>query len=171
MAYRGILEKHGVPLERVKVILQSRGNDLFKKVLRRTRSGIEQLKAVNPDYLHETFQQTNALFLSTENQGLFSLTTPYLYDTRVEDSYFGGIWWKDYGSINQRDLEHCPLVRLKKNPVINLYETGGECCVQQLTVGCCASSTMPPITLPSMPGVTMSSSVKRSLVALSPPMY
>lgn len=126
VAYKGILENHGVPLDRVNVILQSRGNDLFKKVLRRTRSGLEQLKAANPDYLHETFQQTNALFLSTENQGLFSLTTPYLYDTRVEDSYFGGAWWKDNGTINQRDLEHCPLARLKKNPVINLYETGGR---------------------------------------------
>ncbi|WP_248799221.1 hypothetical protein [Pseudomonas sp. MWU13-2105] len=125
-AYRQILDAYDVALDRVKVILQSRGNDLFKKILRRTRSGIEQLKAVDPGYVHETFQQTNALFLSTENQGMFSLTTPYLYDTQAEDAYFGGAWWKDHGSINQRDLEHCPLARLKKNPLINLYETGGR---------------------------------------------
>ncbi len=126
IAYQHILDSHEVPLDSVNVILQSRGNDLFKKILRRTRSGIEQLKAVDQGYVHETFQQTNALFLSTENQGMFSMTTPYLYDTQVEDAYFGGAWWKDHGSINQRDLEHCPLVRLKKNPVINLYETGGR---------------------------------------------
>lgn len=125
-AYQHILDAYDVPLDRVNVILQSRGNDLFKKILRRRRSGIEQLKAVDQGYVHATFQQTNALFLSTENQGMFSLTTPYLYDTQAEDAYFGGAWWKDHGSLNQRDLEHCPLARLKKNPLINLYETGGR---------------------------------------------
>jgi hypothetical protein len=125
-AYKNLLDAYDVPLDRVNIILQSTGNKLFKKILNRTRSGIEQLKVVDQGYVHETFQQTNALFLSTENQGLFSLTTPYLYDTQVEDAYFGGAWWKDHGLINQRDLEHCPLARLKKNPVINLYETGGR---------------------------------------------
>ncbi|UVL01119.1 hypothetical protein [Pseudomonas sp. B21-048] len=55
------------------------------------------------------------------------MTTPYLFDTDDEDSYFGGSWWKNNeNQIKQSDLENCPLARLKKNPVINLYETGGR---------------------------------------------
>jgi hypothetical protein len=126
-AYQKILAASEIPLEKVAIHLQSKGNDHFRKIIRRTRSGIEQLKSTSQNYIHEVFNKTNALFLSTEDQGLFSLTTPYLFDTHDEDSYFGGSWWKNNeNQIKQSDLENCPLARLKKNPVINLYETGGR---------------------------------------------
>ena len=125
--YQKLLAASEIPLEKLAIHLQSNGNHHFKKIIRRTRSEIEHLKSTNQDYIHEVFKKTNALFLSTEDQGIFSLTTPYLFDTKDEDSYFGGSWWKNNEiQIKQSDLEICPLARLKKKPIINLYETGGR---------------------------------------------
>lgn len=126
-AYKNILAASEIPLDKVAIHLQSKGNDLFRKIMRRTRSGLELLKSTHPNYIDEVFKKTNSLFLTTEDQGMFSLTTPYLFDTQDEDAYFGGSWWKSNESqIKQSDLENCPMARLKKNPVINLYETGGR---------------------------------------------
>ncbi|WP_260954674.1 hypothetical protein [Pseudomonas citri] len=125
--YKNILAESGIPLDNVTIHLQSKGNDLFRKIMRRTRSGLELLKSTHTNYIEETFKKTNSLLLSTEDQSMFSLTTPYLFDTDEEDAYFGGSWWKSNESqIKQSDLENCPMARLKKNPVINLYETGGR---------------------------------------------
>lgn len=125
--YKNILAESEIPLDKVAIHLQSKGNDLFRKIMRRTRSGLELLKLTHPNYIEEVFKKTNSLFLTTEDQGLFSLSTPYLFDTQDEDAYFGGSWWRNSESqIKQSDLENCPMARLKKNPVINLYETGGR---------------------------------------------
>ena len=55
MAYQEILAASEIPLEKIAIHLQSKGNDHFRKILRRTRSGVEQLKSTSQNYIHEVF--------------------------------------------------------------------------------------------------------------------
>lgn len=106
--------------------MQSKGNEKFKKVIRRVRSNI--IKASDkPGYSKQFYHQYNALFLTSTCNDLFSLSTPFIVNTEDEDTYFKGTWWKEiHHKIKESILLKLPLVRIKKNPIINLYESGGK---------------------------------------------
>lgn len=65
--------------------------------------------------------------MTSGNNDIFSLSTPFLANTNIEDQYFQGDWWKDEDNkIKDSVLSTLPFIRLKKNPIINLYESGGK---------------------------------------------
>ncbi|MFB2904042.1 hypothetical protein ACE1BH_03695 [Aeromonas jandaei] len=124
--YKKTLEDNGLTLDDVIINLQSKGNERFKKIIRRVRSSIIN-SSEEPDNSRNFYSKYNALFLTSGNNELFSLSTPYLTNTEHEDQYYQGDWWKDEDcKIKDSTLCCLPLVRLKKNPIINLYESGGK---------------------------------------------
>lgn len=124
--YKTVLKENDLTLDDVVLNLQSKGNEKFKKIIRRVRSDITKASK-ELDYSKRFFEKYNSLFLTSNSKELFSLTTPYLTDTTVEDKHFKGQWWKENDTtIRESALVELPLLRLKKNPIVNLYETGGK---------------------------------------------
>ncbi|MCE9935591.1 hypothetical protein [Aeromonas salmonicida] len=74
--------------------MQSKGNEKFKKIIRRVRSNIIKTSE-EPANSKNFYKKYNALFLTSGNNDIFSLSTPFLANTNIEDQYFQGDWWKD----------------------------------------------------------------------------
>ncbi|MEV3820311.1 hypothetical protein [Aeromonas dhakensis] len=124
--YKKALEENSLTVDDVILNLQSKGNEKFKKIIRRVRSNIIKTSE-DPANSKNFYKKYNALFLTSDNNDLFSLSTPFLANTNIEDQYFQGGWWKDEDNkIKDSVLSTLPFIRLKKNPIINLYESGGK---------------------------------------------
>lgn len=124
--YLSMLDSNGIGMDEIVISLQSKCNEKFKKIIRRVRSSILQSADI-PNYSESFFDEYNALFLTSIDNDLFSLSTPFLTNTDKEDQHFkGNIWREREYKIKEGLLVNLPLLRLKKNPIINLYESGGK---------------------------------------------
>lgn len=98
--------------------LQTQNSNLFTNLIKKIKTKSKK-SASQQDF----YGRFNALALKSQDDDLFSITTPYLLDTQKEDRYFGSAdWINDEGQDNERSLTAMPLLRLKKMGMIHLYE-------------------------------------------------
>ncbi|EKZ8998571.1 hypothetical protein RE762_004443 [Salmonella enterica] len=124
--YIDLLKEGNVDIKYVNINLQSKGNEVFKKIIKKTYKEINSIKHI-PEYHKSLYEKYNALFLTSIDNNTFSIFSPFLIDDKNENEFFDGTWWRyENISINNLWLVKLPLLRLKVNPVINLYESGGR---------------------------------------------
>ncbi|HIB1683896.1 TPA: hypothetical protein ACWV7L_004949 [Salmonella enterica subsp. enterica serovar Muenchen] len=124
--YIDLLKEGNIDIKYVNINLQSKGNEIFKKIIKKTDREIKCIKHI-PEYHQSLYEKYNALFLTSIDNNTFSIFSPFLIDDENENDFFDGTWWR-YENININNLwlVKFPLLRLKINPVINLYESGGR---------------------------------------------
>lgn len=124
--YIDLLKEENIDIKYVNINLQSKGNKAFKKTIKKIQ---REIKSINhtPEYHKSLYEKYNALFLTSIDNNTFSIFSPFLIDDENENEFFDGTWWRyENISINNLWLVKHPLLRLKINPVINLYESGGR---------------------------------------------
>lgn len=124
--YIELLEEEDIDVKHVLVSLQSKGNTVFKKTIKKVFSDINSIKHL-PSYQESLYEKYNTLFLTSKENLTLSIFSPFLINDEKECEFFDGTWWRyEDISINNLWLVKFPLLRLKTNPIINLYESGGR---------------------------------------------
>lgn len=125
--YVSVFREAGFNDSDVSIFLQTDANRVFERVVNKLRSTVNRLSQEldSKNFLDWSFTNHRAVFLSDPQKKLFSMTHPFLFNSDKETKFFEGDYWKG-AEVNSAWLKHVPLLRLKKNPVINLYQSGGK---------------------------------------------
>lgn len=125
--YVSIFRNAGFCDNDILIFLQTDANRAFEKVIRSLRKIVYKSKQEldNDAFLEWSFSKYRTLFLTDHQKTLFSMTHPMLFNTEKEMAFFESDFWVD-AYVNNAWLKHVPLLRLKKNPVINIYRNGGK---------------------------------------------
>ncbi|EJU3354583.1 hypothetical protein N4188_005063 [Salmonella enterica] len=124
--YIELLVAEDIDYNDILINLQSKGNTVFKKTIKKVCHDINSIKH-HPSYQESLYEKYNTLFLTSKENSTLSIFSPFLMNDEKECDFFDGTWWR-YEDININNLWliKLPLLRLKINPIINLYESGGR---------------------------------------------
>lgn len=105
-------------LDDILISLQTRNSNRFSTLIKKSKANILK-EGSNEIY----YDKTGAVLLSSLDESVFSISTPYLFSHELEDIYYqNNMWQTDSYVDREKDIVAMPLTRLKRSGVINLYE-------------------------------------------------
>lgn len=107
-------------LDDVFISLQTRNSNRFATLIKKAKAKILR-DGNNEAYYHST----GAVLLSSLDEDIFAISTPYLFSNELENVYYQNAMWQTSNYVDrEKDIIAMPLTRLKRSGIVNLYEKG-----------------------------------------------